>query len=299
MKRRSSASGKSARSRRPKSAKSKGRNPPKTTRPSRSGAEAEVTELRRELQEALEQQTATSDVLKIISSSTFDLQTVLQTLVESAAKLCDADHAVITREKKGVFYRAEAYGWPSEFMDYVRGIPVEPERGSAIGRVLLERKMVHIPDVQADPEYTLTDFRKFLDFRTVLAVPMLREGFPIGVLILTRSEVRPFTAKQIDLVTTFADQAVIAIENARLLSELRQRTIDLSEALERQTATSEVLQVISSSPGELQPVFSTMLEKAVRICDARVGNIYRLDDDVLTLIASQTRLPLLIIALVH
>src|SRR5262250_786754 len=137
-------------------------------------------------------------------------------------------------------------------MDYVEGMPVEADRGSLMGRVLLHGRVVHIPDVKTDPEYTLVEVQKLGGYRTTLGVPMLREGVPIGVLALNRSEVRPFTDKQIELVTTFADQAVIAIENARLLNELR-------ESLEQQTATADVLRVISSSPGELEPVFQTIL----------------------------------------
>ena len=201
----------------------------------------ENTRLLNELRESLQQQTATSDVLKVISRSTFDLQTVLQTLVESAARLCDADRTNITRQKDGVFYRAEAHGFSQKFMDYVRNIPIAAERGSAFGRALLERRAIHIPDVTDDAEYTLLEGQKLGDYRTVLAVPMLREDVAIGVLSLTRSEVRPFTEKQIELASTFADQAAIAIENVRLFESVEARTRELAASLEDLRATQDRL----------------------------------------------------------
>jgi two-component system, NtrC family, sensor kinase len=167
----------------------------------------ENARLLNELRESLQQQSATADVLKVISRSAFDLRTVLQTLVESAARLCDADAVTITRERNGAFYRAEAYGLSQEFMNYVQDIPIKAEKGSASGRSLLEGRVVHIPDVKSDPQYTWVEGQRLGDFRTTLAVPMLRDGVPIGVLTLSRSEVRPFSDKQIELVTTFADQA--------------------------------------------------------------------------------------------
>jgi len=188
---------------------------------------------------SLEQQTATADVLKIISRSAFDLRAVLQTLVESAARFCAADNATIIREKDGAFHSAEAYGYSREFMNYIKNIPVRAERGSASGRALAEGRVVHIADVKTDPEYTLVEAQRLGDYRTILCVPMLREGIPIGVLTLTRSEVKPFTDKQIELVTTFADQAAIAIENVRLFNESRTR----AGSLKRRASTNR-----SSSP---------------------------------------------------
>ena len=241
----------------------------------------ENTRLLNELRELLQQQTSTADVLKVISRSTFDLQTVLDTLTELAALLCEADMAGIARQRQesGAFHHVTNYNFPPDWVDFNRAIPIEPGRGSIIGRVLLNRKAVHVDDVLADPEYTYFETQKKAGFRTFLGVPLLRENSPIGVIILGRKTVAPFTDKQIELVATFADQAVIAIENVRLFDEVQARTRDLSEALEQQTATSEVLKVISSSRGELEPVFQAMLENAVRICEAKLGSLVLCEGD--------------------
>ena len=245
----------------------------------------ENTRLLSELRESLQQQTATADVLKVISRSTFDLQTVLDTLVESAARLCGAEMANIWRPRDGAYRLTASYGVTARYKEslenkeFLNTIAIEPGRGTTVGRVLLERKSVHIHDIQADPDYKLSGLVALGGTRTMLGIPMLREGDPIGVLVLVQSAVRPFTDKQIELATTFADQAVIAIENVRLFEEVQARTRDLSESLEQQTATSEVLQVISSSAGELKPVFETMLESAVRICGAKFGNLLLVEGD--------------------
>ena len=246
----------------------------------------ENTRLLSELRESLQQQTATADVLKVISRSAFDLQAVLDTLVQSAARLCEADTVVIGRPKGENYHWEASYGFSREYAEFIRSHPAGMDRGTVSGRVLLEHKIVHVLDVLADPEYTYGTGQKVGGFRTLLGVPLLREGSPIGVIALGRNSVRPFTDKQIELVATFADQAVIAIENVRLFEAEQQRTRELTESLEQQTATSEVLQVISSSPGDLEPVFETMLTKAIRICDARFGNIFRWDGDALHLLAT-------------
>jgi signal transduction histidine kinase len=251
----------------------------------------ENVRLLNELRESLQQQTATADVLKVISRSTFELQAVLDTLTESAARLCDADMAAITRQKGSAYYYATVYNFPPKLSEFLKSVPLEPGRGSVVGRTLLEGRTVQIPDVLADAEYTMTEMQNKARFRTVLGVPLLREGSPIGVIVLLRSKVRPFTGKQIDLVTTFADQAVIAIENVRLFDDVQARTRELSEALEQQTATSEVLRVISSSPGELQPVFEAMLANATRLCEASYGVMWLREGDAFRSAALHGPLP--------
>ena len=230
------------------------------------------------LSELLQQQTATADVLKIISRSTFDLPTVLNTLTELAARLCVGDKGVILLRDGDAYRVAANYGFSPEALQYGAEHPVQPDRGSLTGRVALKGRAIHIRDVLADPEYRMTGYQQAFGYRTALGVPLLREGATIGVFFLSRDEVNPFSEKQIELVTTFADQAVIAIENARLLTELR-------ELLEQQSATSEVLRVISSSPGELSPVFQAMLENATRICEAKFGNLFLHDQGAFRAVA--------------
>jgi GAF domain-containing protein len=233
----------------------------------------------RELKEAHQREAATADVLKVISRSTFDLQAVLDTLVESAARLCEADMAQILRPTDTGYYVAASYGMSREYIEYHRNLRFAPGRGSVTGRVLREGTAIQIPDVLADPEYSLAEPQRLAGYRTHLGVPLLREGSPIGVILVSKRIVRPFDNKHIELVTSFADQAVIAIENMRLFGEVQSRSRELSELLEQQTATSEVLQVISSSPGELQPVFDKMLENATRVCDAEFGTMLLQEHD--------------------
>src|SRR5262249_8447287 len=240
----------------------------------------ENTRLLNELRESLQQQTATADVLKVISRSTFDLQTVLQTLVESAARLCEAESAFIWRPAGEVYRLAANHGFSREFQDYMEQHPIAPERGTVTGRALLEGTAIQSPDVLADPEYTLLEGQRIGGYRTLLAGPLLRGGKPVGGFALGRNTLRPFTHKQNELVTTFADQAVIASENVRLFDEVQQRPRELSESLQQQTATADVLKVISGSPGELEPVFKAMLENAVRICEASFGNLLLYEGDV-------------------
>ena len=184
----------------------------------------ENTRLLNELRESLQQQTATADVLKVISRSTFDLQAVLDTLVESAARLCDADMASINREKAVAYQQVASYGYSPEFQVYMRDHPIPAGRGSIVGRTVMQGKVMHVADVLADPEFQMRDAAKIGGIRTMLGVPLLREGTPIGVIALQRKTVRPFTDKQIELVETFADQAVIAIENVRLFESVEART---------------------------------------------------------------------------
>ena len=287
MKRRTKAGGKAVKAGRRKAATPQRPRPPKSTSRRRSTeiGQTEIARLSRDLKEALEQKTAMSEVLQVISRSAFDLQTVFDTIAENAVRLCEAERAFIFRFDGKVLRAVSTYNVGPELREFVDRNPIAPGRHSISARAAFERRTVHIPDVQADLDYAYaTRDRELL--RTMLAVPMLKGDELVGTITIYRLEVKPFTDKQTELVQNFAAQAVIAIENTRLLNGLRQRTDDLTESLEQQTATSEVLSIISSSPGELEPVFQTMLEKAVRICQATFGNIYRWDGHEVELVAS-------------
>jgi len=276
MRRRSRASSKStkARSRKAKTLKAARR-----SSSSVAGQETEVARFRRELDVAREQQAATADVLKIISHSTFDLQAVLDTLVKSAARLCEADMVSITRPRDGAMQFAANFGLPQEFEEIAKKRSFVPGRGTIVGRVLLAGKPVQIADVEADQEYTFTEGQRVAGFRTVLAVPLEREGEIIGVMNLARQRVAPFTDKQIALVQNFAAQAVIAIENTRLLNELR-------ESLDRQTATADILRVIAGTPEDSKRALDTIAETASRMFDVAHVVFRRLEGNVLRIVSS-------------
>jgi two-component system NtrC family sensor kinase len=231
---------------------------------------------KRELQDSLQQQTATADVLKVISRSAFDLQSVLNTLTESAARLCRANRANIARVHGDSFEFVAFSGFGSEYSEYMMGLQTSKvDRGSITGRTVMEGRTVHVPDVLADPEFTWFEAQKRGGFRSALGVPLMREGAPIGVFFLTRSTVAPFTQQEIDLVSTFADQAVIAIENSRLFEAEQASKRKLQESLEYQTAASEVLNVISRSPTNAQPVFDAIAQSARRLGGGYMSAVYQ------------------------
>ena len=243
-----------------------------------------------ELRVALEQQTATSELLKVIGRSTFDLQPVFETLAENAVRLCESERSFIFRFDGQLLRVVATHNASAEIIDFVERNPIAPGRGSATARAALERRTVHVHDAQTDPEYTYGS-RQVDRFRTILTVPMLRADELLGVILIYRHEIRPFTENQIALLETFADQAAIAIENARLLRELQAKNADLTEALEQQTATAEILRVISTSPTNLQPVLDTVVKSAVRFCGANDAEIYQVDGASFTVAAHYGPIP--------
>jgi two-component system NtrC family sensor kinase len=253
MRRRSRAGGEPVKTRRHKTATLKGRNAPKAVRhssSSASGPEAEVVRLTRELVEARELQAATAEVLRVISSSPNDIQPVFDTIAENAARICQGQFAFVARFDDKLFRFGACHGLTPEGLEAFRRVFPRPAgEDTAAGRAILHRAVVQIPDVLADPAYGVLDLAQTVNYRSILAVPMLRDGDPIGVIAVPRAQVGSFPASQIALLQTFARQAVIAIENTRLFEAEQQRTRELTESLEQQTATSEVLRVISASPG--------------------------------------------------
>jgi GAF domain-containing protein len=241
----------------------------------------------RDLEQSLEQQTATADVLKVISRSTVDLETVLNTLAETATRLCRADDSTMFSRRDDKYHLVAAYGVSEEAKEFVRTHPFVPDRGTLTGRVVLERRVVHIPDVLSDPEYTFHQAQKMVGYRSMLSVPLLRSDELIGTFSVHRTRVEPFTSKEIDLATTFADQAVIAIENARLFEELRERTADLARSVDELTATGDVLKIISRSTVDLETVLDTLVETVSRLCRADQATLFRRRDDLYHLVAAR------------
>src|SRR5262245_766117 len=246
-----------------------------------------------ELREALEQQAATTEILSVIASSSTDLQPVLDTVAENAARLCCATYADIFRIDGDLLRIAALYGpRRTHTIARDRGVPIS--RGSVTGRAVIDRQLVHVHDLAAELETEFPQSKPYqqeIGFRTVLATPLLREGIPIGAIWIHRMEILPFTDKQIELLKTFADQAVIAIENVRLFKELQDRNIQLTESLEQQTATSEILRVIASSPTNIQPVLDVVAENAALLCDAIDGVIGRPEGDKLRVVAKYGAMP--------
>src|SRR6516164_5784770 len=257
-----------------------------------TGQETEVARFRRERDEALEREIATAEVLKVISSSPGDVKSIFASILENATRICEAKFGILLTYQNKLFRPVAHRNTPLALLEFhnQRG-PFQPPRGTSLDQLLKTKDFVHRADDSV--HQTPSSPARLGGAKSHLAVPMFKNKALVGAILIYRQEVRPFTDKQIALVQNFANQAVIAIENTRLLNELRGRTQELTEALEQQTATSEILKVISSSPGELEPVFHAMLENAVRICDATFGNIYRLDGNTLHLVAAHNTPPAL------
>ena len=263
-----------------------------------AGDHQKIARLTRHLEEAREQQRATTEVLRVISRSDFQLEAILQRLAETATHLCRADGAVIFQLETGIYRFAAGYRIGPAYLEIERNTLISPGSGTVVGRAALTQKVARIDDVLIDDLYERKDHANIEGARSMIGVPLIHKGQPVVVIGMARRRVDPFGDREIELATTFAAQAVVAIENARLVGELRQqtanlteRTVELSDTLEQQSAGSEILEVISGSRGDLQPVFASILEKAVRICDARFGNIHRWDGIALHLVATHNTPP--------
>ena len=289
MKKRSRAGEKPTTGRRRKTPAPKRGNAPKDVERSKSssaGKETEVARLTRELNEALEQQAGSSEVLAVISSPSSRLERVFQSILEKATRICEAKLGLMHLYENGAFRNVASHGAPPAYVELRRREPVfHPVPEHPLAQIAATRQVFHAADLAAGPEAVRGRLADLGGARTLVIVPMLKDNELVGTIDIFRTEVRPFTDKQIALLTNFASQAVIAIENARLLNELHQRTTDLTEALEQQTATSDLLQVISGSPGNLEPVFQAMLENAVGICGANFGNMFLYEDDAFRTVA--------------
>src|SRR5262249_24039169 len=234
---------------------------------------------KRELQESLEHQIATSEVLNVISRSPSELQPVFDAIVQTARRLCQSERVQLFRLNDGKYHLAAHQGTDPKFLNFLKENPISPDGiGSPTGKAARERRTIHLPDVLADPEFARYHVSRGAAGRSLLCVPLIHENVAIGVITLSRTSVKPFTRQQIDLVKTFADQAVIAIENTRLFEEVKERTRELQESLEYQTATSDVLGVISRSPTELQPILDSIAATAARLCESVDAQVFRVQD---------------------
>src|SRR5262245_44250606 len=243
-------------------------------------------DLEKRLAEVLAQQAATSEILHAIRTSPADVQPVFDMIADRAMRLCGGVHAgVLTFDGDLLHLAAHVAVSPDVAEVLPRTFPTRPSARTASTRAVLARATVHIPDIERDPDYVLGDEARRAGFRSALSVPMLRDDQPIGAIVVFGPEPVPFSERQVDLLRTFADQAVIAIENARLFEEARTRNRELSESLEQQAATTEILSVISSSPTDVQPVFDAIVASASRLCEAEYSAVARLEDGQLHLVA--------------